>query len=72
MFQNFSSEEDLLTCRLTVKARNTESTAPGQVVYVVMTYLAPAQVDTVLYAENKTANWDLYYRMIKSRFNDAK
>ncbi len=59
---------DILKCRLTIKVRNGDISAPGQVVYVVMTYKAPADVNTDVYdsAAKQKPDWDLYKRVIKS------
>lgn len=56
-------------CRLTIKVRNGDISSPGQVVYVVMTYKAPADVNTEIYdsaAAKQKPDWDLYKRVVKN------
>lgn len=51
---------------LTVKARNSDATSPGQVVWLVITYQPPAALSTAAYDALLPAaqDWDLYRRVL--------
>ena len=56
---------------LTVKARNSDATSPGQVVWLVVTYLPPATLRTAAYDTRSPSghDWQLYHRVLSQRSN---